>query len=431
MAARGGPTRGGLAGGGLGEGGGYVGVEEGAVGYREFGLFGDRGGDAEAGVQAAGDQGDAAGAADEEDAGQGVRADAGPLQDAAGLVDGPGDEGAGDAVEFLAGQVQGVVAARYLDRGAGGAGQHLLGGADLVPEDPAVAEFGGGGRGGQAAPGGRVAQFEELAHVADEGRVDVEAAEVVETAGGQDRQAGRFALHDGDVQGAAAEVEDGEDLADADAMAEHVQAVRGGGDRLLDQVDVAEPGPPGGFPQDVAPGGAPVRRAGQHRTAGRVGAGVRRLDGDPLEDGGEQVGDRHLGLAEQHAALVHAPLGVGLEAFGGDLGEAFGVAAGLGGAVRVDVHARGQQWRPVEEQGPYRLVVTPHHSDRVRRAEVDRQPHVCLPNRAEDGDATPPKPALLSRGPAAVRADVRCPAETPRTGRGRASSMVDGGRAAA
>src|SRR5205814_2063129 len=103
-----------------------------AVGDREFGLFGDGGGDAEAGVQAAGDQGDPARTADQEDAGQGVRADAGPLQDAAGLVDRPGDQGAGDAVEFLAGQVQGVVAARYLDRGAGGAGQHLLGGTDLV-----------------------------------------------------------------------------------------------------------------------------------------------------------------------------------------------------------------------------------------------------------------------------------------------------------
>jgi hypothetical protein len=72
------------------------------------------------------------------------RVDGGALEYAAGFVDGAGDQRSGDPVEFVSGEVQGVVSSGDLYRGARGAGEHFLGGADLGPECLPVAAFCGG-----------------------------------------------------------------------------------------------------------------------------------------------------------------------------------------------------------------------------------------------------------------------------------------------
>lgn len=96
-------------------------------------------------MEAAGDQGHAAGSADEQECSEGGGFGAGALQDAAGFVDGSGDEWGGDAVEFFAGEVQGFGAAGDGDGCGGGAGEHFFGGAYFGPEGLAVAAVDGCG----------------------------------------------------------------------------------------------------------------------------------------------------------------------------------------------------------------------------------------------------------------------------------------------
>ena len=194
-----------------------------------------------------------------------------------------------------------------------------------LPQRAPVAVRGGGVGVGEPLPDLRVAQLDELAEVADEGRVDVDAAEVVEAADAEDPQAarvagaGRLAADHGHVEGATAEVEHGQGLQRGDLLAEDAQAVGGGGDRLVDEDDGAEVGGAGRLEQDTAALAAPVGGAGEHGGADRVDPGLQRLVGDPLQQGGEHLHDGDLGVAEQDRALVDAALRIRLETGRGEL----------------------------------------------------------------------------------------------------------------
>lgn len=180
-----------------------------------------------------------------------------------------------------------------------------------------------------------------MAEVGDEGVVDVDAAEVVESAGGEHSWAGGFAADDGDVEGAAAEVEDGEGGAGWELGAEEVEAVVGGGDGFVDEVDGAEAGEVCGGAQEVAAGLAPVGGAGEDGGVGGVGAGEAGFVGDSAEAGGEELFDGDVVVAEEDGAVVDAAFGVWFEAVGLVAGESVCVAAGVGGAGGVDVDAAG------------------------------------------------------------------------------------------
>src|SRR5690606_29046863 len=251
-------------------GGGRGGLDgdRGAFGDGQFGLFEDGGGDAELLVEDFGDQWHAAGSADEEDPGELLGAPAGEADDALGLADGAGEQGAGKLVEFASSEVEGLFEVGDGHGGHGGAREHLLGAADVVPEGAAVAQLGGGGGAFEAFPQFGFALSDGLADVGDERGVDVEAAEVAQAAVGEDAEgAVGSAFDDGDVEGAAAEVEDGEGLAGADGVVEARGVVVGGGDRFGDELDGGVSGSGGG----VVEGGAALLAPGGG--AGHDGAG--------------------------------------------------------------------------------------------------------------------------------------------------------------
>jgi len=320
-------------------------------------------------VQPAGHQRNAAGPADQQDPGQRTGRQLGPVQHPPGLVDRTVDQWPGDPLQLLPGQVDRVVGARHLHRRGRGPRQHLLGRLDLGPERAPVPLFGRRARVHQPLPRLRLAQRDELAEVPDEGRVDVDPAEVVQAADGQHPQPVRVAPHHGDVQRAAAEVEHEQAAAGRDRRAEHLGAVGRGRDRLVEQPHLGQPGRAGGGAQHVAPLRTPVCRAGQGDRAGQPFRG--RLGDHPAQQRGEQLHDRGRAVAEQYRAVVDAPFRVRLEAAGIQLGQPFGVAAHGERAVRVAVHAGGQQRRTVEEQRPGRLTVPPDNSDGVAGAQID------------------------------------------------------------
>ncbi|MDN3243467.1 hypothetical protein QWI33_27380 [Glycomyces tritici] len=351
---------------------------QGAEGDREFGLLGDGGGDAEAGVEAGGDEGHAAGAADEEERGEFAGGESGAFDGAAGLVDGAGDERVGEGLEFVAGEVQAHrVVAGEGDGGGGGAREHLFRGAHLAPEGEAVAQVGGGLGIREPLPQFGVASGDDAAEVGGEGHVDVEAAEVVEAADGEGAEASGvvvLAADHGHVEGAAAEVEDGDGAAARDVLAEDLGAVGGGGDGFGEEADAAEPGEDGGAFEDGAADRAPVGGVGQDGLGGALPGGGGGF-GDAAQAGGEEFFDRDFAVAEEDGAVVDAALGVRFEARGFGGGEPLGVAAGVEFPAGVEVDAGGEQRRAVEEQGAGFGAFAADHGDGVGGAEVDGEPY--------------------------------------------------------
>ena len=95
--------------------------------------------------------------------------------------------------------------------------------------------------------------------------VEVLAADALGAAGqADDLERGLGAAHHAGVEGAAAEVVDGDVLADL----ERVVDVVGGGDRLGAELDPGEAGLAGGAAQHVDALGAPAGRVGQDDVAG-------------------------------------------------------------------------------------------------------------------------------------------------------------------
>src|SRR5690606_26931185 len=163
------------------------------------------------------------------------------------------------------------------------------------------------------------------------------------------------APEDGDVEGAAAEVEDGDGAAFGELLAELPGAVGGGRDRFGQELDLAEAGVGGGPLQDRAARRSPVGRVGDGDFGGpqtRAGG----LLGDAAQTGGEEPLDRDLPLAEQDAPLVDPTFGVGPVAGGDGAGPALGVTAGVERAVGVEEDPGGQQRRAVEQERARALV---------------------------------------------------------------------------
>ena len=292
-------------------------------------------------MQAAGHQRNPAGPADEQDPGQRTGRHIGPVQYPPGLVDRAVDQRPGHPLQLLAGQVDRVVTARDLHRRGRRAGQHLLGDLDLGPERAPVALLPRRLRVDQPLPHLRLAQRDELAEVPDQRRVHIDPAQVVQAADGQYPHPVRVAAHHGHVQRAAAEVEDEQAPAGRAGLAEYLGAVRGGGDRLVDQAHLGQAGRPGRRAQDLAPLRTPVGRAGQRDRARHALGG--RLGHRPAQQRGEQLHHRRGLVAEQYRAVVDAAFRVRLEPGRVELGEPLGVAADGEGTARVAVHAGRQQ----------------------------------------------------------------------------------------
>lgn len=185
------------------------------------------------------------------------------------------------------------------DGRGGGARQHLFRGPHFAPEREAVAEVGGRLRLRKPLPQFGVATGNDAAEVGGEGHVDVESAEVVEAADGEGAEAAGvvvFAADDGDIEGAAAEVEDGDCAAARDLVAEDVGAVGGGGDGLGEEPDAAEPGGRGGAFEGGAADGAPVGGVGEDGLGGELPGGFGGV-GDAAQPGGEERLDGDLAVA--------------------------------------------------------------------------------------------------------------------------------------
>jgi hypothetical protein len=235
----------------------------------------------------------------------------------------------------------------------------------------------------------------------DQGRVEVEAAEIVGAARGGHREAGAAALagavvaHDGHIEGAAAEVEDRERSAGRHRAAQHVGEVARGGDRLGDQ---PRPGRPPGLAEGVgehrAPGRAPGRRMRQDGRRQLAGGG-NRLAGDRGEQGREQVGHPDRGVAELHRAVVDVALGVRLEPAGLGLTEAQRVGAHVQPPGGVEIDRRRQQRLAVEQQRPGAPVGVAQHGDRVRGAQVDAEHEAVDLGHAAVPSATRLGPVML------------------------------------
>src|SRR5690606_5664527 len=105
---------------------------------------------------------------------------------------------------------------------------------------------------------------QEPAQVGDEQFVDVQAAQVVQAADrdGPPVPVVGAAPEDGDVEGAAAEVEDGDGAAFGELLAEFPGAVGGGRDRFGQELVLAEAGVGGGPLQGRAARRSPVGRVG-------------------------------------------------------------------------------------------------------------------------------------------------------------------------
>jgi hypothetical protein len=112
----------------------------------------------------------------------------------------------------------------------------------------------------------------------------------------------------------------------------------------------------------------------------------------------EQPRHGHRVIADEHLAVVDAPLRVGLEPGRVEPRVAFGVPADEHPAVGVEIQGGRQQRRTVEQQRSHPRVRRADHRDRVRRAEVDAEhAHVRHPTFAVARSASAVKPAVTRR----------------------------------
>jgi hypothetical protein len=242
----------------------------------------------------------------------------------------------------------------------------------------------GGRRAGQPLPHLGALRAEPLAGVPDDQLVEVEAPEVVDAVDGPHVVAVGAPDHQTGVEGAAAEVVHQDAVAGGEPLAGDGREVPCRGDRLRDQGRGAEPSGLRGLQQDQPPRDAPGRRVAEHHVGRRPTDHPRRLLADPRQHGGDERRHRVLDVAEQHGAVVDAPLrsrleprrlqprgvhGVpadqqGTEPGGRRLGRTsgLGMLGGIGGTGRIAGRGRGlprlgthggrQQRGPVEQQRP-------------------------------------------------------------------------------
>jgi hypothetical protein len=219
----------------------------------------------------------------------------------------------------------------------------------------------------------------------DQRLVEVEAAQVGQARLGQHLEAGRRAAHHRRVEGAAAQVVDGQRAPHRHGAAEHRRVVGGGRDRLHDEAGGGQAGGADRLDQHGAAPFTPAGRMGDPDLLDRAAQVAGGLGGEAAEHGGDHAGYRQLLLAQQHHTVVDAALRVGFEPGRVEPCGPLGVPPHQQPAVRVEVHGRRQQRRAVEQQGPRATVRAPDHRHRVRRAKVDAQhPHGRHPTVAGD-----------------------------------------------
>ena len=266
-----------------------------------------RGGEVEEVVDEGADGGDAGGAADEDDFVDLRGVEAGVLEGLAAGGGGAGDDGGGELVELLAGDLAEVVlAAGELDveRGGGGGGE-----LDLGFDDGFADGLDGFAVGAEvfAEVAGDVVERD-----GDEEVVDVVAAEVGVAVGGDDLEDALVELEDGDVEGAAAEVVDGDE-----AVLVLVEAVgEGGGGGLVDEAEDFEAGDAAGVLGGLALG---VVEVGGDGDDGLGDGGAEEALGVLLQLLEDVGGD--LGRGEEEAAYAELEDFAGLEVVGEFEGE--------------------------------------------------------------------------------------------------------------
>ncbi len=164
-------------------------------------------------------------------------------------------------------------------------GQRLLG------LDALLAQAGERGqRGGVVVVESVEGPIERSGHEAEDGLVEIDATQAIDALGGtEDLEAGRGLAQHGGIEGAAAEVVDGDDLARFDTGRAGV--VDGGRLRLAQRAHVGEPGQANRLRQQIELVGAPVGGMGQ-----RDGVGLPALTvGDGGDHRAQELGHERLG----------------------------------------------------------------------------------------------------------------------------------------
>ena len=188
---------------------------------------------------------------------------------------------------------------------------------------------------GERAPHGGVGRVDlaqvlvdRRVHVREHGVVEVEAAEALEALGRAQQLTGAVAAaHDGDVEGAAAEVVDRDGVARVHAT--EVQVVQRRGFGFAEQRDALDAGNTTRFAQQVELELAPVRGVGQHDGVGPVAVAV----GGDVEYVTEQLPHERVGAVR--GAADHERSGVAEPALGlAGSGRRLGQQPPFGGVAR-------------------------------------------------------------------------------------------------
>jgi hypothetical protein len=233
-----------------------------------------------------------------------------------------------------------------------------------------------------------------LAQVADDRGVDVEAAGVGQAFGGEHVEAaGSGAAYHRGVEGAGSEVVHDGAATDGKVRSDRPHEIGRGRDRLRYQEWLRQAGGDRRPAEGLAALPAPCRGVGE-RDVRQLGVGnPLRLDGDPAQHGGDQLGRPDLAVAEVDDLLVDPALRVRLEPVRVQPGGVDGVAAGQDRAVLGGVDRRRHDRRTVEQQGLGATVGPTQHGDGIRGSEVDAKPKATLRHpRSVNKPRKPAKP---------------------------------------
>ena len=263
------------------------------------------------------------------------------------------------------------------DRRLGVRGERLLGQHAVLAQ---AHDRAGGGRVREVERGDRA--VEGAVDVAEHGLVEVDAAEALDALGRtEDLEAAARGAQDGGVEGAAAEVVDGDGGAVGDPLVGRV--VRGGGLRLGDHRDVVQPGHARDLLEQLPLVRAPVRRVGQPHRDRRPALPLGDLGDHLAELGGHEVarGVRRAAQQDGHR-VAEAALDLARDAVRFRGRAAVGRVAGEHAALGAHEDDGGHRGRPVAQRGHLDMPLTDDRSRRVGRAEIDPQPvrHRNLPN---------------------------------------------------
>jgi hypothetical protein len=260
------------------------------------------------------------------------------------------------------------VGEQHRDRHVGVAGQGLLGAHALL------AEAGGGGEDRRVVGVEGVEGLTDRAgHVAQDGGVEVDPAQAVDALGvAQDLPADAGAAQDRGVEGAAAQVVDGQHGAGVDPLLGGV--VDGGRLGLHHQRHVGQLGQPDGLVEEVLLELAPVGRMGHRHAQRQLTLVVGHLVDHPAQQLGHELLGRPRGAAQdQGDGVADAALELAGHPVGLDERAALGRLTGDDLAVLLQQHHRRDLRRVAAEPSDGGAPVAPACRRRVRGAQVDAE----------------------------------------------------------